>query len=116
LQYEAVVSNIEIKFYRANEKPYGAFSNLFRRAVFFEGEIFPTSEHAYQAGKPRKPEVKKWLMEAPTPALLAMAAHGLYSWDIAPKWSQTKFDRMRKVLYSKFTQHADLRARLEIQS
>src|SRR3546814_12545569 len=73
----------EIRFYRASEKPYGAFSNLYRREVEFEGEVFPTSEHAYQAGKARKPAVRKWLMEAPSPALLAMAAHGLYYWDVA---------------------------------
>ena len=59
----------EIRFYRASEKPYGAFSNLFRRDIVFEGELFVTSEHAYQAGKPRKPAVKKWLMEAPSPSL-----------------------------------------------
>ena len=99
----------EIRFYRASEKPYGAFSNLYRRAVEFEDEVYATSEHAYQAGKARKPEVKKWLMSAPSPALLAMAAHGLYYWDVAPGWSKTKFDRMRSVLRAKFTQHEDLR-------
>ena len=99
----------EIRFYRASEKPYGAFSNLYRRDIVFEGEVFSTSEHAYQAGKARKPAVRKWLMEAPSPALLAMAAHGLYYWDVAPGWSSTKFDRMRAVLHAKFTQHADLR-------
>jgi ribA/ribD-fused uncharacterized protein len=99
----------EIRFYRASEKPYGPFSNLYRRAIEFEGEVFATSEHAYQAGKARKPEVKKWLMAAPSPALLAMAAHGLYYWDVAPGWSKTKFDRMRAVLRAKFTQHEDLR-------
>ena len=99
----------EIRFYRASEKPYGAFSNLFRREITFEGETFATSEHAYQAGKARKPEVRKWLMSAPSPALLAMAAHGLYYWDVSPGWSRTKFDRMRQVLRTKFTQHDDLR-------
>lgn len=99
----------EIRFYRASEKPYGAFSNLYRRPIEFEGEVFATSEHAYQAGKARKPEVRKWLLAAPSPALLAMAAHGLYYWDIAPGWSKTKFDRMREVLRAKFTQHADLK-------
>lgn len=99
----------EIRFYRASEKPYGAFSNLYRRDLEFEGENFATSEHAYQAGKARKPEVRKWLMSAPSPALLAMAAHGLYYWDVAPGWSTSKFDRMRDVLRAKFTQHADLR-------
>lgn len=99
----------EIRFYRASEKPFGAFSNLYRRDVEFEGEVFPTSEHAYQAGKARKPAVRKWLMEAPSPALLAMAAHGLYYWDVAPGWSTSKFDRMRRVLRAKFAQHDDLR-------
>lgn len=99
----------EIRFYRASEKPYGAFSNLYRRDIVFEGETFATSEHAYQAGKARKPQVKEWLMSAPSPALLAMAAHGLYYWDVAPGWSKTKFDRMRGVLRAKFTQHEDLR-------
>ncbi len=99
----------EIRFYRASEKPYGAFSNLFRRSIVFEGQAFATNEHAYQAGKARKPAVRKWLMDAPSPALLAMAAHGLYYWDVAPGWSATKFDRMRAVLRAKFTQHEDLR-------
>lgn len=99
----------EIRFYRANEKPYGAFSNLYRRPIFFEEIYFPTAEHAYQAGKARKPEVREWLMAAPSPSLLAMAAHGLYQWDIIPSWSRIKFDRMRAVLHAKFTQHDDLR-------
>lgn len=99
----------EIRFYRANEKPFGAFSNLYRRLIDFEGETFPTSEHAYQAGKARKSEVREWILSAPSPSLVAMAAHGLYYWDIAPGWSRTKFDRMRAVLRAKFTQHSDLR-------
>jgi len=99
----------EVRFYRASEKPYGAFSNLYRREIEFEGEKFATSEHAYQAGKARKPEVRKWLMEAPSPALLAMAAHGLYVWDINSDWSKIKFDRMKRVLQAKFAQHEDLK-------
>ncbi len=99
----------EIHFYRSNEKPYGPLSNLYRCAVMFEGIIFPTSEHAYQAGKARKQEVREWLLAAPSPALVAMAAHGLYVWDVHPDWSKTKFDRMRGVLYAKFTQHPNLK-------
>jgi ribA/ribD-fused uncharacterized protein len=102
----------EIRFYRANEKPHGVFSNLLKRPIEFEGEVFATAEHAYQAGKARKPAVRKWLMEAPSPSLLAMAAHGLYVWDIAEDWSKIKFDRMKRVLVAKFTQHEDLKALL----
>src|SRR3989442_37591 len=99
----------EIRFYRSNERPYGVFSNLYRREILFEDATYSTAEHAYQAGKARKPEVRKWILAAPSPALLAMAAHGLYQWDIVSNWSRIKFDRMRAVLRAKFTQHADLR-------
>jgi ribA/ribD-fused uncharacterized protein len=98
----------EIRFYRASERPYGVFSNLYRRPVDFEGQVYPTAEHAYQAGKARDPKVRAWLLAAPSPALLAMAAHGLFSWDIAPGWSQGRRDRMRAVVLAKFCQHADL--------
>jgi ribA/ribD-fused uncharacterized protein len=99
----------EIRFYRANEKPYGAFSNLFKRPILFEGTEYPTAEHAYQAGKASKEAVRKWILSAPSPSLVAMAAHGLYTWDIVPNWSKIKFDRMRAVLWAKFDQHDDLR-------
>jgi ribA/ribD-fused uncharacterized protein len=99
----------EICFYRANEKPYGVFSNLYKRALILDDVEYPTAEHAYQAGKARKESVRKWLMDAPSPSLLAMAAHGLYVWDVAPDWSKTKFDRMRRVLIAKYTQHEDLK-------
>lgn len=99
----------EIHFYRANEKPYGVFSNLYKRTMIFEGREYPTSEHAYQAGKPRKEAVREWILSAPSPSLVAMAAHGLYTWDIVPNWSQIKFDRMKEVLRAKFTQHTDLK-------
>jgi ribA/ribD-fused uncharacterized protein len=98
----------EIEFYRASEKPFGVFSNLYKRAIVFEGVEYPTSEHAYQAGKPRKDAVREWLMAAPSPSLLAMAAHGLYVWDVHPDWSKTKFERMKRVLHAKFAQHPDL--------
>jgi len=98
----------EIRFYRASDETYGCFSNLYKRPVEFENEVFDTAEHAYQAGKARKPEVRTWILSAPSPALVAMAAHGLYWWDIRSDWSKIKFDRMRQVLRAKFTQHEDL--------
>ena len=102
----------EVRFYRANERPYGPFSNLFRCSVDFKGVTYPTAEHAYQAGKAAKPDVRDWILAAPTPALAAMAAHGLYTWDVVPNWADIKFDRMRGVLWAKFTQHPHLRTLL----
>jgi ribA/ribD-fused uncharacterized protein len=102
------VDTTVISFYRANERPYGILSNLYRREIEFEGRIYPTSEHAYQAGKAIKPAVREWIQAAPSPSLAAMAAHGLYTWDVVPDWATIKFDRMRAVLRAKFTQHPDL--------
>lgn len=52
------MSDGEIRFYRASEKPYGAFSNLYRREIEFEGDVYSTSEHAYQAGKRASPRLR----------------------------------------------------------
>ncbi|HEY1631865.1 MAG TPA: NADAR family protein [Rhizomicrobium sp.] len=105
---KTVPNVVEIRFYRSNEKPYGAFSNLYRSPLEFEGMVYPTAEHAYQAGKAAKPKVRDWILSAPSPALAAMAAHGLYTWDIVPNWAVIKFERMRGVLKAKFTQHDHL--------
>jgi predicted NAD-dependent protein-ADP-ribosyltransferase YbiA (DUF1768 family) len=37
----------EIRFYRASERPYGVFSNLYRSPVKYKGQVYPTAEHAY---------------------------------------------------------------------
>ncbi len=99
-----------IRFYRSSDRPFGIFSNLYGRDMEFEGERYTTAEAAYQAGKARRPEVRHWLLAAPSPSLLAMAAHGLAYWDIAPGWSQGRYDRMVRVVRAKFTQHTDLAA------
>lgn len=95
-----------VTFYRASDKPYGAFSNLARFSVTLNGRRFPTAEHAYQYAKPRDPKVREWLMAAPSPALLAKTAHQLTRpWEVMPGWSARKVDRMRTVLEAKFMQH-----------
>lgn len=98
----------DIRFYRSTDKPFGIFSNLYRRPIVFEGETFATAEHAYQSAKSRKPEVRAWLLAALSPSLVAMAAHGLYPWDVAPGWSKNRYVRMQAVVWAKFTQHEDL--------
>jgi ribA/ribD-fused uncharacterized protein len=98
----------EIRFYRSNEKPFGCFSNLYRRKVWFHDREYETSEHAYQAGKARDPMVAWWILAAPKPHLVASAAHGLLSFDIMPGWSKNRRARMREVVECKFRQHPDL--------
>lgn len=117
----------DIQFYRANEKPYGAFSNLFRREVIVEGRSFPTVEHAYQALKPRDAKVRDWLLSAPAPSLVALAAHvfpsdapdpaeimgrtadALLGFHTRPGWSRLRYPWMMQCLEAKFQQHQDMR-------
>jgi hypothetical protein len=49
-----------------------------------EGLNNRASAHLRKTGallKPRNPEVREWILSAPTPALVAMGAHGLYTWE-----------------------------------
>ena len=117
---------VPFTFYRASERPYGAFSNLFRREIVLAGRSFTTSEHAYQALKPRDPRVRDWLLSAPAPSLLAIAAHTLPSeppdpgevmartadallgFHTRPGWSRLRYPWMLRCLQAKFEQHQDL--------
>lgn len=116
-----------VQFYRANEKPYGAFSNLYHREIRIAGARFSTVEHAYQWLKPRDPRVRDWLMAAPAPSLVALAAHTLPSeapdpteimgrtanallgFHTRPGWSRLRYPWMLTCLRAKFSQHVDLR-------
>jgi ribA/ribD-fused uncharacterized protein len=74
----------------------------------FEGQIFPTAEHAYQNIKPRRRVVRDWMLAAPTPGLLAAVAHALPYYEITPGWSSGRYARMQLVVAAKFRQHPDL--------
>lgn len=124
---EKAASVPEIAFYLANEKPFGAFSNLFRREITVMTRSFPTVEHAYQFLKPRDPRVRDWLMAAPAPSILALAAHvlpsdeqdptmvmgrtadALLGFHTRPGWSRLRYPWMFECLRAKFAQHQDLR-------
>jgi ribA/ribD-fused uncharacterized protein len=97
-----------VEFYKASETPYGCLSNLYRRAMDFEGRTFRCAEEAYQFGKPADRNVADWLVSAPAPALMAAAAHGMPVWTIRPGWAGTRRMRMRKVVEAKFVQNPDL--------
>ena len=108
------LKNIEdksiIKFYRATGK-YGFLSNLYKFPLYFEGNVFPTGEHAYQYGKFKDEDTREWAMKSPKPHLLSILAHGLFSWDIIKNWSKIKVDRMYNVLKAKFS-YNELREKL----
>lgn len=91
-----------IKFYRATGE-YGFFSNLYKKPLIFEDREFSCGESAYQYGKFRDEDTRKWAMESPKPHLLSILAHGLFVWDIVSNWSKIKVNRMYNVLKVKFS-------------
>lgn len=101
----------EIRFYRATGE-YGYMSNLYLSEIVFEGKTFRSSEDAYQYGKPRALAVAAWLISAPNPRLVALAAHALLRYDVRPDWNAIKVPRMQEVLRAKFTQYPDLAGKL----
>ena len=98
----------EIRFYLPTDIPYGVLSNYYPRPLLFEGSTYPSSEHAYQAAKARRPAVRDWLATAPTAMLAAAAGDGLPADEIASGWTSRQVPLMRAILLAKFTQHADL--------
>lgn len=98
-----------ILFYMPNEVPYGCFSNFYRAPLNVDGDVWPTSEHFFQAAKFFKtdPAWSSEIFNAKTPGEAAKKgrdrAHPLH-----PSWEAIKDDVMRAAVLTKFTQHPEL--------
>lgn len=101
------IPTAEIRFYRADEKPYGVFSNLYRSEIVVRGRTFRSVEDAYQSLKLRKAKVREWLLAAPSPGLAATTAHALTRYDRFPGWGKLRYAWMIECLRVKYTQNAD---------
>ncbi len=88
---------------------YRFLSNFWPAKVQFEGVIYPSSEHAYQAAKSLDPTERKRIAALPTPSAAKKAGAAL---KLRPNWDTEKFKVMETVVRDKFTRHAELRAKL----
>lgn len=100
-----------IRFYRSTGE-YGFLSNLYPCPVEYEGETFPTSEHAYQRGKFTHKRHWDWVSKAPEPRFVCIVAHNLFPYDVVPGWTHLKVSRMSGVLRAKFSQNQNLKEKL----
>jgi ribA/ribD-fused uncharacterized protein len=82
-----------------NEK-YEFLSNFYPCEIEFEGILYPTSEHAYQAAKTTDPEIKRYIAEMPTPGATKKFAKKI---KIVENWDQIKFGIMEKIVRLKFS-------------
>ncbi len=95
-----------IHFY---DLPFYVFNNLSAHAVEFEGKLYPTTEHAYQAVKCLSEEGKEAIRLARSPLQAKNLANITYKSARDPHWEDKKVAVMEAILRAKLAQHAEAR-------
>ena len=97
-----------IKFYSTNG-PYGPFSNFARYPIKYNGDTWPTSEHAFQAQKfPKDSHHYSDVRKAKGPKEAAQIGRDRKR-PLRKDWDGVKDGVMLEVLRAKFTQHESLK-------
>ena len=87
---------------------YSFLSNFYDQEIQFEGAVWPTSEHAYQAMKTLDLDAREKVRKASTPGKAKRAGRKVALRD---DWEDVKIDVMMKVLEAKFS-HPELQQKL----
>lgn len=88
---------------------YHFLSNFWPASVEFEGIVYPSVEHAYQAAKTLDVNERRRIAALATPAEAKWAGRAS---PLRRDWETSKFEVMERCVRYKFTHHADLRAKL----
>ena len=100
----------QIRFYRLNE-PYGEFSNFSPHPIELKGQVWPTSEHYFQAQKFAGTDHEAAVRQAKSPMIAARMGRSRER-PLRGDWETVKDDIMRHALQAKFRQHPSLRSLL----
>ena len=95
-----------INFYKAQDE-YGCFSNFSRHPVEIDSNIWPTSEHYFQAMKFQDPSLQENIRKESSPGTAARMGRDRNK-PLRKDWEEVKDDVMRKVVKAKFEQHPDI--------
>jgi hypothetical protein len=99
-----------INFYRTGDE-YGSLSNFAPYPIEVDGKVWPTVEHYFQAQKFAGTEHEEAMRREPSPMVVSRMGRDRKK-PLRPDWEAVKDDLMRKAVFAKFSQHADLRAQL----
>ena len=89
--------------------PNRFLSNFFLAPVEFEGEVYASTEHAYQASKTLSPGLRVLIGECPTPGEAKKLGGKV---PVRSDWGAVKLKVMATVVLCKFRWHDVLRNRL----
>ena len=84
---------------------YRFLSNFWLADVYYEGCIYPSTEHAYQAAKTLDIDARKMIQEAPSPGKAKRLGQMVV---YRPNWENIKYSVMEYLLRQKFN-HSELK-------
>lgn len=84
-------------------------SNFAATVVCYDGDYYPTVEHAFQAAKAADSKQRKWVGDAPSAREAKRRGRQV---GLRADWEQVKIGVMRQILFQKFSYNVDLRERL----
>lgn len=85
------------------EGKFSFLSNFYHSPIEYEGIIYPTNEHFFQAMKTLDPEERKVIAAAPTPGKAKRMGRKV---TLRPDWESIKEEVMRAGLIAKFKDEA----------
>ena len=79
--------------------PYAFLSNFYPISVIYDGDLYPSVEHAYQAAKTEDLNKRWMIQQAPTAAQAKKLGRKL---ELRYDWDNIRLDVMEELLYQKF--------------
>lgn len=88
---------------------FAFLSNFYDAPTEWEGILYPTTEHAFQAAKVLNPTVRMKIAAAPTPGKAKRMGREVA---LRHDWEEVKQEIMYEIVHAKFHQHPDLAQKL----
>ena len=88
---------------------YRFLSNFWKAPVEYEGIVYPSTEHAYQAAKTLNKDIRGAFAEITSPGAIKKLGQTI---QIRPDWEEVKINVMRDIVTAKFEGHPDLMEKL----
>lgn len=84
---------------------FGFLSNFYAAPAAYQGVVYPTSEHAFQAAKTLDPKERKQIQRASTPKMAKQLGRRV---TLRPNWDNIRVAIMAEIVLDKFTRNPEL--------